>query len=74
MGMSELVERVAIAIGRAFGDSDADIDPSVWMDEARAAIVAMREPTIDMQFAAYDGHGSDVGAAWRKMIDAALHD
>lgn len=61
--MSEMVERVALAIAA----SD---------DIARLAIKAMREPTEDMQSAGYNaGHASyreEARMVWQAMIDEAL--
>lgn len=76
--MSEMVERVARALGRhqvstmAAAAPPSDIDRHIdqnwqaWVPMARAAITAMREPTDAMMVThnAYD--------VWPKMIDAAL--
>ena len=66
----ELIERVATALEpkcRAFGRGDMPMQ--VAREFARAAIEAMREPTIEMVFAAPPG---DAGEVWEAMIDAAL--
>lgn len=42
-----------------------------YIDDARAAIEAMREPTEEMLFAA-DWLENGTRAAWQAMIDAAL--
>ena len=78
--MSEMIERVAAALTQEF-------EPYRVFDEgeaerlARAAIAAMREPTVGVARAANDAFpdapgettcsalGSDL---WRAMIDAAL--
>lgn len=67
--MSEdMVEKVADAIETAMASDDNS--PS---DLARAAIEAMREPTLAMaQEGAWAGHET-VEASWRAMIDAALN-
>lgn len=80
--MSEMVERVARAIALAQLDNDtrAVVDPNTWpvaesyCDMARAAIEAMREPTVQMcRDAAWDDWGPDeCRLCWRSMIDAAL--
>lgn len=59
--MSEMIERVARAIGRgAFADQEQEDDewPN-WVPEARAAIEAMREPTdkmLEAQYGRAPGH------------------
>lgn len=92
----EMVERVARAILQVRNPGIADIplrlllrstDPDeTHMAEARAAIAAMREPTVKMVQAAQQeyslswssepGEGRDWnpadGSIWRAMIDAAL--
>lgn len=81
--MSEMVERVARAICRGnllFNDPDeADLDEKVdgwWgnhIDTARAAIEAMREPTVEMMDALDDGdEDGGLENGWRKAIDEAL--
>lgn len=44
------------------------------MEEARDAIAAMREPTIDMiiNLAGYEESSSEKAEGWRDAIDAAL--
>jgi hypothetical protein len=94
--MDEMVERVARAILAAAGQANS---PSIQNDldhpatasmyakrYARAAITAMREPTVAMRQAgdvaqmATDGIDAgfqiamDSGVPWRAMIDAALRD
>ena len=90
--MSEMMERVARAIREtrkncgqlpvsALGDPDSSwaVDPSIL--EARAAIAAMREPTISMPTKgaqALDARQSgllstpEATRVWRAMIDEAL--
>ena len=82
-----MVERVAKAIERSNCDSDSECE-SLWADrivrhnriiEARAAIAAMREPTVAMTEAAAqtlfrENKGIEYAPAigWRAMMDAAL--
>jgi hypothetical protein len=69
--MSEMVERVARAIDKAMQEQH-DPTPGYL---ARAAIEAMREPTIDMLRVADVPVGGDYLSpkeCWRGMIDAAL--
>lgn len=83
--MSEMIERVATAIyenrRRMYEDRVPfkDLYPSAqrpYLDEARAAIEAMREPTEEMIAAGARGSGEDSQdvalGAWEAMIDAAL--
>lgn len=76
--MSEMVERVAIAIShecRLMGDG---IGPGAAAEAARAAIAAMRQPTNEMLSAAYGNYGESNGSdeparsTWLSMIDAAI--
>lgn len=65
LGMNEIIDRVAAAIGA--------LPPSALAaDRAKAAILAMREPTDDMVEAA---HGvawpASVKECWYAMIDKA---
>lgn len=86
--MSEMVERVARAIADA-GGSDFDQLPSkhgpgfglrnMYMNMARAAIEAMREPTEAMSEAMRIANmnvagGYDGPSGWEAAIDAALKD
>lgn len=73
---NDMVERVANAIAQANMDprSDAWDERDAYMDMARAAIEAMREPTTAMFNAArphMDSPSSNI-AWWEAMIDAAL--
>jgi len=65
----DMIERVARAIAEQNHGSTWD----EWIDEARAAIEAMREPTEAM-INAGDRTDHDVEATmvWRAMIDEAL--
>ena len=76
--MTNMIERVADAI-----ISQHDTYHSTFLDSARAAIAAMREPTEAMVDAAvkdHDNHASHMTSyhcvmeAWRNMIDAALEE
>lgn len=87
--MNEMVERVARAILRTqhekYGAEGEELDSAVneywpqFVERARAAIAAMREPTEPM-IRTGDNHtncggscGNKAGrAAWYSMIDAAL--
>jgi hypothetical protein len=86
--MSEMIEQVAKAmwdVRRAHANKDG-IFLEFWgdgtvpkangiMEEARAAINAMREPTEVMQKAAREQTGQQSYAdVWRAMIDEALKD
>lgn len=67
--MSEMIERVARAICTGAGDYSGP-----WQDfipEARAAILAMREPTEAVLDAGPPSPYMDP-EIWAKMIDAAL--
>jgi hypothetical protein len=81
--MSEMVERVARALCR----SKSAAQPGGWierhinenwpvfMDDARTAIEAMREPTEAMLTAAHvhgKNHAIEMRQAWRDMIDEVL--
>ena len=74
-----MVEKVARAILNAHaGDipvHDADLQWSWWIEEARAAIEAMREPTPEMIDAGrfrYTLADETVEKSWGYMIQAAL--
>ena len=81
--MSEMIERVARTMCRHWLEADYEgenVDRlvnrewSAWEPIARAAIAAMREPTLGMTDAGYmasDEHHT-MAAAWQAMIDAAL--
>lgn len=73
--MNEMVERVAKAMAKADADNPAW---KMYVREARAALEALREPTVEMLVAAQE-EWMCVRAAeergdfiWRAMIDAAL--
>jgi hypothetical protein len=69
--MTDMVERVAQAIAdKHFDTRTGAVGWTAYIDDARAAIEAMREPTPKVIKA-----GIRVGAGawmWRTMIDAAL--
>lgn len=72
--MSEMVERVALAISG--GDDPASI-LSIHRTRARLAIEAMREPTDQQRNAYYElSHRTETmfDANWERAIDAALKD
>jgi hypothetical protein len=92
--MSEKVESVARALCARHSDNETDADQWVidldnhpvrywtnWKEDARAAIEAMREPTIEMADAP-NIHANLIpqtsppmwARAWQIMIDAALKD
>jgi len=74
-----LVERVARAIWIQSGFGPDGFSPDEfyhrpYMDKARAAIEAMREPTGEMLFSAekHVGWAVPIKSMWQAMIDAAL--
>lgn len=74
MDTPSMIERVARAIAK--GEYGENVD-DVWhtcIDDARAAIEAMREPTEAMLDAGYGAEptGAALVAPWEAMIDAAL--
>jgi hypothetical protein len=87
--MNEMVERVARAIAGHNGYDPDDMSGAhniggpMWMafvQEARAAIEAMREPTMDMVVAGTEQWLCEAAmedrseANWRAMIDEALRE
>lgn len=73
--MSEMVGKVARAIARK--NTGSGINWPSFVEEARAAIEAMREPTEAMVDAGVldvkaDVSFFDVNETWQAMIDAAL--
>ncbi len=85
--MSEMVERVASAMFCAeygydadrWDDADEEGEKFEYRRLARAAISAMREPTIAMCAAGDEKHRGvddpdDTPELWRAMIDAAFAD
>jgi hypothetical protein len=65
-----MIEKVAKAIAKQAGDDDrSDWDAHIGF--ARAAIEAMREPTVTMLRAGL-GHALHPGNTLKAMIDAAL--
>ena len=73
--MTEMIERVARAIGRCESSDDWEELGQHWKDqflqEAHAAIAAMREPSETMVDAGYQA-SPPVEYIWQAMIDAAL--
>ncbi|MGU3495948.1 hypothetical protein ACLBXM_18050 [Xanthobacteraceae bacterium A53D] len=72
--MTAMTERMARAICAAAGDQ-----PEMWEryePQARAALEAMRAPTMGMQRAAYFAHGpyleTDADSIWTVMVKQAL--
>jgi hypothetical protein len=82
MKMSGMIERVARAISEQQGvevDEATDWAAGHWqecVDQAKAALLVLREPTKAMIHAGAEGSGEDSEAvaisAWKAMIDAAL--
>jgi hypothetical protein len=73
--MSEMVERVARAIQAAYGDGNEQETHPAALEAARAAIKAMRDPTVTMLAYGMDQtqvHSHIIKAAWKDMIDEAL--
>ena len=74
-GMSEMVERVAKALSKADGHPAVLFD--YYLEHARAAIEAMREPTDDMirsglAFPKLGFPFIDMKNAWEAAINEAL--
>jgi hypothetical protein len=69
--MSNMIERVARAMCAADGGSQ-EVDVHHYLDMARAAIEAMREPTEAMCEAADAVECNQPECIWQAMIDAAL--
>lgn len=68
--MSEMVERVALAIS---GSDDPVNILEIHRHRARAAIAAMREPTVAMLTEAWVAAlFEDATGVWQAMIDEAL--
>jgi hypothetical protein len=69
--MSEMVERVTMAIAKASGEKP--VFAYRFEEMARAAIEAMREPTPEMWDACEKARADfETGIGWPVMIDAAL--
>jgi hypothetical protein len=80
----DMVERVARALCAEDGTNPDDLDSQgqIWwrcyIDDARAAIAAMREPTLDMEVAGTEQWLCEAAmedrskANWQAMIDSAL--
>lgn len=80
--MAEMIERVARAIARSHGVSDANVDRQ-WLNyqqDARDVLNAMREPTGDMLGEVHDTllyhvKGNEIDTArivWARFIEASL--
>ena len=69
-----MIERVARALGGPYWKNLNSKQQAYYFERARAAIAAMREPTVAMCTAGYDaGMSPDImPEAWQAMIDAAL--
>ena len=71
-----MLERVARAICAKTSGTDDDRQWSMFIDAARAAIAAMREPTGGMNSAGQDceagTYEEDIPRIYTAMIDAAL--
>lgn len=84
--MSGMVERVARAIGSSghaeqdghLWDEEREFERQFLLEQARAAIAAMREPTDAMVAEGHAVYAADPRLAlhdlWRAMVDAALTD
>lgn len=74
--MSEMIERVARAICETTSGTGDDHQWEMFVDEARAAIEAMREPTpqmVDSGMACEAGtFEEDIQRIFKTMIDTAL--
>jgi len=77
--MSDMVERVARTIYESHNfveswDSLKDVWRPAWLEQAHAAIAAMRDPTEEMLEAPDDGDTNPRMRRyiWRAMIDEAL--
>ena len=74
---TEMELRVAEAAhNRCMADDWDDLNPNgieraLWLETARAAIRAMREPTQEMTGIIDSGHFKGWGPFWAAMIDAA---
>lgn len=78
--MSEMVEKVALAIGEKIAGAGTQAKGN-WLIAARAAIAAMREPSPQMLRIALEESDEikpDLAVrlleAWKAMIDEALKD
>jgi hypothetical protein len=75
--MTEMVTRVARAMAEAAGFAWENCAQPQWERDARAAIEAMREPTVEMLAAVYPVLGIPptpiYANAYRIMVGAALN-
>ena len=77
--MSEMVEQVARAIEQECAGCDPR-DFNAFLAAARAAMAAMREPTVEMECAGTEHWALRVAmddraaGVWRAMVDAALQE
>ncbi len=85
--MSEMVERVARALWPEFDDLPTDasqprlaragqfgMTQEVALENARAAIEAMYEPTMEMIVSGEKSVSEGSATGWRAMIDAAIRE
>lgn len=78
--MSEMVTRVAKAMAENAGFCWENCAQSQWESDARAGIMAMRDPTVEMLIAAQEDWMCVRAAEergdfiWRAMIDTAVSD
>ena len=71
--MTTMIERVARAIAASvYSEAGVELMWKCYMDKARAAIEAMREPTAGMVSSVTIDHIEDVEEFWGALIDAAL--
>ena len=90
--MSEMIERIALAIAKTVHADDPGLsqnpDWTCWVDEAVAALKAMREPTESMfdafmsrnahriephdENVFWEGDSGQFAASWQAMIDQAI--
>lgn len=72
--MTEMIERMAWSMTSEWGadlNDLAPVDRDRMIDGARAALEAMREPTVELIASCGDLPGSQQ-EYWRRSIDAAL--
>jgi hypothetical protein len=72
--VNEIVKRVAAAIAGAWSSEDKkapEATVALFESSARAAIAAMREPTLRMEQAAVCARPPCAETVWKAMIDEA---